>query len=317
MKLLNILESKLFYSIMPIIPILAILSVTDSFYSDIEKLKKDYNKNIIYLSEQREMTINAIINNKIAQSKVQNHNMKKELINELHKSYNNNHNLIINDIKEKNVPEKLYNVYTKVLNHDYENSKIYDIIEADNLVFISNGYGILEIIDKTNPHRNSIQFRSWDDLIKFSFNKELSKKTISDIMLMRERTFIKESNYAILTNYNISNRFNINSPNLLPDIIATNDLMLYKNFDILVPTYVTIVKSPDDIIIIRELNLFNIIEPYIYSIHKYNEMIEDYKHDMNKLIFLKIIACIVIAFSLLVSFFLALLSALEKIKETR
>lgn len=317
MKISDILNSRLFYSIIPIIPILIILGITDSFYNDIKNLKKEYNKNIIQLTEQKEFTINSIINNRISQAKIQNHNIKLDLIQNLHKEYNNDYSMIMSDLKKGYISPKLYNVFIKILNKDYENTKIYDIIESDNLVFISNGHGVFEIVDKNDVHRHIIEYKNWNNLLETFYNKDLAKQTIDDILMMRDKTFIFESKYATLFKYNISNQFNIKSPNLLNDIIKSDNLILFKNFDILVPTYITILKSPDDIIIIREINLFNIIEPYIYSIHKYNEMIEIYKHDMNKLIFLNIIACVIIATTLLISFFLALMSALEKIKEIR
>ena len=317
MKISKIIESRLFYSILPIIPILIILYITDSFYFDIECLKKDYNININQLHNQKILTIYSIINNRISQAKIQNHNIKLDLIRTLHNEYNNNNILIIKDLNKKEIPYKLYKTYLHVLNKDYENSKIYDVIEMDNVVFISNGRGVVEINDKTSAYRNILGYKSWDELIRKYYNKDLTKQSIDDILSMKDKTILLESKYATLTNYDISKNFDIKSPNLLSDIINKNDLLLFKNFNILVPTYITIVNSPDDIIIIREINLFNIIEPYMYSIYKYNEMVEDYKHDMNKLIFIKIMACITIASALLISFFLALLSAIEKIKETR
>ena len=71
------------------------------------------------------------------------------------------------------------------------------------------------------------------------------------------------------------------------------------------------------VVIIREINIHRIIEPYIYYINQYTTMMESYRHDMSKIIYIKVITCILISLALLVSFVLAVLSSFSEIYKIR
>lgn len=316
MKSYKNIDTRFLFTILPIIPILIILFITDSFYSDIESLKADYSKNINHLVTQKKITLSTIISNRIAHAKMQNHSIQLELLKSINSNYPDK-KIVINEMSGENISTDFSKILTNVLNKDHERSKMYDVLDQDHIVFICNYKGIFELSDNHNSQSNSAVYKSWNSFISSTYNKEFTKRTINRILSIGYSRHLIESKLATLSEYNVTTYFDISSQNLLEDIINTGDIGVYQYFDILVPTYVSIYKSPDDVIIIRRINLFSIIEPYIFSIHRYDSMVEDYKHDMNKLIFLKIMACVTITIALLGSFFLALFSALEKIKEKR
>lgn len=315
--MLSKFNSKGFFALIPILPILVFLFITDAFYYDINELKSEYLNNIRKLETQKKTTVRTIILNRISQAKIQNHNMSIELKKCLNEEYNNDKFAISNDIENNILDNKLRKVFIHVLNKDHEMSRMYDTIEPDHIVFISNKYGIIELTNKNIANRSFISYKKWKEIVDSKNNKDLTDSAIHGILNMTEDIIIWESNLATIEKFDLDAQYKSSGIKTISHLINNNQENIFKYYSVIVPTYVSINKEPDDIIILREINLFNIIEPYIYSINKYNAMVEDYKYDMSKLIFLKIMACVTLTVTLLGSFFLALFSAFEKSKEKR
>lgn len=317
MKLKDV-KSRIIYGLLPIIPILVILFITDSFYTDINNLKHDYQNNIKNLEIQKNVTIYSIINARIYQSKMQNNKIILDLQEKLHESYGKDeksHYGIKKDINEIR-SEKIIDIITEVILKDYELTKLYDTINPDNIVFMSNTNGVIEFSDNSHVKKtNFIRFKNWDSVIDTKINNQLAINAIEDILNMHDNTIFWESKYVTRTKpsirYSTPNNENFNH------ILNKVDKNEWVYYNILIPSYMYINSSPTDLIIVREINLYKLLEPYIHSINKYDAMVEEYKFDMSRLIFTKIIACISIAISLLMSFFFALCSTLENIKQKR
>ena len=313
-KLRDLFDNKMIYAMIPIIPILAILYITDSFYSDINDLKTDYLANIRSLELQKISTINSIINNRIFQAKMQNNKMIIDLNESFSKMYVSE-NKIKEDIDDKH-SNLIIEILTSAIVKDYELTKLYDAIDPDNIVFMSNKYGIIEFTDNSHSrHATFIRFKNWRAVLENKPNKSLSESAISDILNVHNNIIFWESIYA--TDDKPSVRYSTTRNENLQHILKNNDENEWKYYSILVPSYLNINGSPKDLIVIREINLYKVLEPYIHSINKYDSMVEEYKFDMSRLIFTKVIACVVIAIVLVGSFLLALCSALEKNKEKR
>ena len=105
---------RLLYGIIPIIPILVFLVITDSFYSDINELKKDYSNNIMQLKLQKEDTIRSIIYNRISLAKIQNDSVKKNLIEEVNKEYGSL-DAVADDIYSSTITPKMFKIYSRII----------------------------------------------------------------------------------------------------------------------------------------------------------------------------------------------------------
>ena len=318
MKIPKLFDSRTVYAILPIIPILVILYITDSFYTDISNLKTEYISNIENLKIQKNGTINSIINNRIMQSKIQNNKMIIDLQSKLHTAYgedDKSHYNMQQDIE--NIHSKtIIDILTTVIVKDYELTKLYDAIDPDNIVFMSNKYGVIEFADNSHVRKATfIRFKNWRDVISTKTNRTLAENAITSILSMKNNIIFWESDYV--TEFRPSTRYIECTYNNFQTIIDSKDENEWKYYNVLVPTYMHIHDSSTDLIIIREINMYKMLEPFIHSIKKYDAMVEEYKFDMTKLIFMKITACIGIAIVLLASFFLAICSASEKIKEKR
>ena len=306
---------RLLYGIIPIIPILVFLVITDSFYSDINELKKDYSNNIMQLKLQKEDTIRSIIYNRISLAKIQNDSVKKNLIEEVNKEYGSL-DAVADDIYSSTITPKMFKIYSRIILKDRGLSRMYDVIEPDHILFISNKTGILSITEDINPHKPYHSFRSWNDVMNTKLNKKITENAINSILAVSDYPILWESDFATMNRYVLEAMYDLNK-DMLENVIGKDSDYAFKSFCILVPCYVSLAGHPYDVIIIREINMFNIIEPYMFYLHRFNTMIEEYKFDMSRLIFFKILACIIIAMALFCSFFLALCSTLERIKEKR
>jgi len=215
MKLYKNIDTRFLFTILPIIPILIILFITDSFYSDIESLKADYNKNINHLVTQKKVTLSTIISNRIAHAKIQNHSIQLDLL----KSINNNYQdkkIIINEMNSEDISTDFSKILTNVLNNDHERSKMYDVLDQDHIVFICNYKGIFELNDNYNSYSNSTVYQSWNSFIASTYNKEFTKRTINRILTIGYSQHLIESKLATLSEYNVATYFDISSQNLLP-----------------------------------------------------------------------------------------------------
>ena len=310
--------SRIIYGLLPIIPIIVILFITDSFYIDINSLKQDYQTNIKNLELQKNSTINSIINTRVYQSRIQNNKVIFDLQQKLHENYGKDdiaHEGIKKEINDTR-SEKIVNILTEVIIKDYELTKLYDAIDPDNIVFMSNKYGIIEFADNSHIKKsNFIRFKNWDSVIDAKVNNQLASNAISDILNMHNNITFWESIYV--TKDKPSIRYSTPNNENFRHILNKVDKNEWKYYNLLVPSYMYINSSPTDLIIVREINLYKLLEPYIHSINKFDAMVEEYKFDMTRLIFTKIIACIVISVALLMSFFFALCSTLENIKQKR
>lgn len=306
------LNLRVIFGIIPLIPILILLAITDSFYNDINNLKRDYNANITHLEMQRDGMIRAIIFNRYNLAKAQNEVLKNDLLKTIDEKYASRKEAL-EDIKDSSISPKMYNIYAEVIEDDYVSTKLYDITQADHLVFISNKFGMLMVNSNLNPHKPYNAFRSWDDIMNIKVNKKITDLAIKSILYGSEHIIFWESAHATIHGTYLEGIIDMHK-DVFEEIINKDDESIFKCFSVLVPTYISIGDAEDDIIIVREIDMFNIIQPYLYQFHKFHHMIEEYKFDMSRLIFIKILSCIAVSIALFCSFFLALWSTLDRLK---
>lgn len=305
---------KIIYALLPIIPLIAFLVTIDSFYTSILHDKAEYKQYIENLEKDREITLNTIIFNRIHQAKIQNIYIADELRDEFNSTYGNDVDEIKKEILSNNISVGILSTFGRVLIKDITISKLYDAIEPDHVLLFSNNFGIIEL-NTTFSRAHITEFKKWEEIMRKKINKNLTKHAIEKLTNGSEDVIFWESNYASSHIYDTT----ILSPSRkeLDKMIKSHDLQIFHYYNLLIPTYISFGNKSNDFAIVREINLHRIIEPYVYSINQYTTMMESYRHDMLKIIYVKVITCILISLALFMSFVLAVLSTFSKIYETR
>ena len=302
------------YALLPVIPLIIFLIVTDTLYTSVSHDKQEYKHCIEVLEKEREIAINTIIYNRIHQAKVQNFYISDDLDDKIRKKYGTN----IEDVKDliisKNMSVDILTVFGRVLIKDITIAKLYDAIEPDHVLLFSTKYGLIEL-NTTYSKAHITEFRNWETVLSRKMNKELATNAIDKLLTRSDDIVFWESNYS--TAHMKETTISSPSREQLNNLIRMQNLDIFHYYNLLIPIYVTLGDTPTDLIIIREINIYRILEPYVYYLNQYATMIESYRHDMSKIIYVKVITCILISLALFVSFVLAMLSSFSKIYETR
>lgn len=304
-------NSKLFHLILVLIPIFCFVIISDIFVSDISSIKKDTSENIIKLEEKKNKSIHYIIDNRIRQAIMQNN-----YIEDTFKSYISDYDKeqLKEELNSDALDSKVVNMLSNIIIYDTKITNLFETHYADHVLFISNKNGIINVynLSSNNPE---VVFTNWDEYIRRKNNTSLTSSAINKLIAKQSSILVWES--SIATNNNINNEnYTDSSESTINDIINTDDSTEYKCYNILIPTYVNITDKNDsyDFIIVREINLYKTIEPFSYNISKYDAIIEDYKHEMNNLLYTTILFSISITMSLSISIIIGVLKTNNYIK---
>ena len=306
-------DSKKFHLLLVLIPIICFIIVSDIFVSDIRTIKQDTSDNIQILEEKKTESIHYIIDNRIRQARLQN-----AYIESAFKSYVNNYYDTTQLQKEMNsdvLDSKIINILSNIIIYDTKITSVFETHYSDHILFISNKNGIINIynLSSNNPE---IMFTNWDDYIAKKNNTQLTSSAIDKLINKKDSVLVWESSIATKNNI-LNTEYTNSSEETIDKIIRTNNSFEYRYYNLLVPTYVNINNQEDDtydFIIVREINLYKTLEPLSYNINKYDTIIEDYRHEMNNLLYITILFSISITISLSISIIIGVLKTNNYIK---
>lgn len=306
-------DSKKFHLLLVLIPIICFIIVSDIFVSDIRTIKQDTADNIQILEEKKTESIHYIIDNRIRQAKLQN-----AYIESAFKSYVNDYydtTQLQKEMNSDNLDSKIINILSNIIIYDTKITSVFETHYSDHILFISNKNGIINIynLSSNNPE---IMFTNWDDYIAKKNNTQLTSSAIDKLINKKDSVLVWESSIATKNNI-LNTEYTNSSEETIDKIIRTNNSFEYRYYNLLVPTYVNINNQEDDtydFIIVREINLYKTLEPLSYNINKYDTIIEDYRHEMNNLLYITILFSISITISLSISIIIGVLKTNNYIK---
>ena len=306
-------DSKKFHLLLVLIPIICFIIVSDIFVSDIRTIKQDTSDNIQILEEKKTEAIHYIIDNRIRQAKLQN-----AYIESAFKSYVNDYydtTQLQKEMNSDNLDSKIINILSNIIIYDTKITSVFETHYSDHILFISNKNGIINIynLSSNNPE---IMFTNWDDYIAKKNNTQLTSSAIDKLINKKDSVLVWESSIATKNNI-LNTEYTNSSEETIDKIIRTNNSFEYRYYNLLVPTYVNINNQEDDtydFIIVREINLYKTLEPLSYNINKYDTIIEDYRHEMNNLLYITILFSISITISLSISIIIGVLKTNNYIK---
>lgn len=306
-------DSKKFHLLLVLIPIICFIIVSDIFVSDIRTIKQDTAYNIQILEEKKTESIHYIIDNRIRQARLQN-----AYIESAFKSYVNDYydtTQLQKEMNSDNLDSKIINILSNIIIYDTKITSVFETHYSDHILFISNKNGIINIynLSSNNPE---IMFTNWDDYIAKKNNTQLTSSAIDKLINKKDSVLVWESSIATKNNI-LNTEYTNSSEETIDKIIRTNNSFEYRYYNLLVPTYVNINNQEDDtydFIIVREINLYKTLEPLSYNINKYDTIIEDYRHEMNNLLYITILFSISITISLSISIIIGVLKTNNYIK---
>lgn len=306
-------DSKKFHLLLVLIPIICFIIVSDIFVSDIRTIKQDTANNIQILEEKKTESIHYIIDNRIRQARLQN-----AYIESAFKSYVNDYydtTQLQKEMNSDNLDSKIINILSNIIIYDTKITSVFETHYSDHILFISNKNGIINIynLSSNNPE---IMFTNWDDYIAKKNNTQLTSSAIDKLINKKDSVLVWESSIATKNNI-LNTEYTNSSEETIDKIIRTNNSFEYRYYNLLVPTYVNINNQEDDtydFIIVREINLYKTLEPLSYNINKYDTIIEDYRHEMNNLLYITILFSISITISLSISIIIGVLKTNNYIK---
>lgn len=306
-------DSKKFHLLLVLIPIICFIIVSDIFVSDIRTIKQDTADNIQILEEKKTESIHYIIDNRIRQARLQN-----AYIESAFKSYVNDYydtTQLQKEMNSDNLDSKIINILSNIIIYDTKITSVFETHYSDHILFISNKNGIINIynLSSNNPE---IMFTNWDDYIAKKNNTQLTSSAIDKLINKKDSVLVWESSIATKNNI-LNTEYTNSSEETIDKIIRTNNSFEYRYYNLLVPTYVNINNQEDDtydFIIVREINLYKTLEPLSYNINKYDTIIEDYRHEMNNLLYITILFSISITISLSISIIIGVLKTNNYIK---
>lgn len=284
-KYINKKYIRLFYSLLVIVPAILLLIFTNSIYTNISTIKNNMNKNISSINDMKTITTSSIINNYITKAEVQNKYISEYILYGLATTNNNSLHDVINN-------------NNFIDNHIYSRHKGYSVlfksIQNDRVLFIADKDGI-QYMDTMNAPLTEFKFNTVPIISNKKELDELSNKSIE----------------YIRNKYN--NKNEINEEILKNDIFTNiNDL---KDWNILIPTYISINNGNTyDFLIIREIPLNKIMQPYAYDINYYCNIINDYKDATNRLLVIIFIFASILNVLLIFAIICSIIKAVKEFK---
>lgn len=306
-------DSKKFHLLLVLIPIFCFIIISDIFVSDIRTIKQDTADNIQILEKKKTESIHYIVDNRIRQARLQNAYIESAFKSYVEDNYDTTQ--LQKEMNSDNLDSKIVNILSNIIIYDTKITSIFETHYSDHILFISNKNGIINIynLSSNNPE---IMFTNWDDYIAKKNNTQLTSSAIDKLINKQDSVLVWESSIATKNNI-LNTEYTNSSEETIDKIIQTDNSFEYRYYNLLVPTYVNINNNQEDtydFIIVREINLYKTLEPLSYNINKYDTIIEDYKHEMNNLLYITILFSISITISLSISIIIGVLKTNNYIK---
>lgn len=283
--------------LMVIIPVICLYFVVTGTFSTIVNIKSEIYSNAVRLENSKRESIKYIITNRINQAKMQN-----EFIASTMKEDLSDHDKIIlhEDMKSNKITPHVTKILSDTIIYDMQINQIFNTKFTDHILFISNKDGIIDItgIEKGSP---VAKFSKWTDIVEKKENKALTENAIYYLIENKSNNLIfweskKATHQRYQSAYNTPNQMTLMA---LVDNIPIKDLI---NYNLLIPVYISFNPENDqdyEFIIVREINVFSILKPFTYDINKYDIIIEEYRYNMNTLLFLSLFVGTIISLLLL------------------
>lgn len=286
-------------------PVLGIVLICDIFYYEIKDIQSQYQDEVTTIQERKTDAIYSIILSRREQGLMQNQYIINNLKNEIKNNYTDTDALRF-DLVTRSSP--FIDICSNALSNDMNIVKNYtDISSRAESVFICDKIGV---ISDNGFVEKSIINRSWSDEVSHKANKELTNNAIYMLINQNKDTIFwpSDKNVSLYTDSD----FKVKEPNnyILRQLISKNNIYSLKNYNILIPSYITdtgdIFGVPDidahglpndnnKIIIVREINMFDIVSPYIDSLNQYDILIDRYTLKIDDYIWSKSLAYIALS----------------------
>lgn len=303
--------------ILALIPIIIMIIVCNDIYYEIESINKQYESNVSELQYRKIQIIDYIIDERRKQMSIQNLYVSQFMMYNLSNIYSSDYDQLTKDVNSRSYTPAL-DVYNKVIIEDMELLKAAEVKYSGETLFICDNTGI--ITDTRYSAKPAM--RDWKTIINTKSNPTLTQNTI-DQLLNKQKTVLfweTSDNYSIIEADNGDDGVNSPDMNTINLIVTSYGLKGLASYNLLVPEYIsptdtsfnfTDSKVPNiignKIILVREINLYSIIEPYLSDIQNYDYVIKQYTENSRSAINNKIITCVIISGFLICSFLFCLL----------
>lgn len=306
-------------------PIFILFLICDIFYYEIKDIQSQYQTEVDYIKERRVEAIYSIIQSRREQGLMQNQYVVNTIKRNIKNNYSDN-NILRYDLITRSSP--FIDLCSEAINKDMNIVKEYtDISSRAESIFICDKIGI---ITDNGYVEKSIVNRSWSDEINHKYNHLLADNAIYMLIGQNKDIIFWESDKNI-SGY-VKPSFNVTEPNnyILKEIIRNSDIYALKNFNILIPSYITdtgdIFGVPDvdehglpndnnKIIVVREINMFDIVAPYIDGLRQYDLFINNYTLKIEDYIKSKII--LYLTFSIICLFAIVIVVFIVRHKDNK
>lgn len=298
-KLENINFYKRFLMCVILLPIIIVALICINCYEDIQAIRSQYNTEISNITQKKADAIDMIILAKRKESLIQN----RYLINNLEMGIKNNYS--DNDELKKDLilrHDKFVNLCYNSLKTDKELYEKYVqgmSSTGSESVFICDKRGIISDIGYVPK---SLQRRDWGTELDTKKNRLLAASATQMIFNQINDVIFWESDEIIPSN-NHDNNATIPSNDKLLEIIKSSGLYALKDYNLLVPSYITdtgdifgvpdvnergIANDNNKIIVVREINMYDIIYPHTELLDKYDLLITAYNDKLSEHIAVKV-----------------------------
>lgn len=294
-------------------PIIALIAESYQTYYDIQYIKVHYQSDITKIDDRKWDLIENSINENISKATIETKYIKNNIISDIYLSYGNNLNNLYTDLIERK-DSPIFYIFNKEIDNVYLNNN-----SENNRVFIADKTGILADKGFVASNKDS---RDWKTEINSKSNSNLAKISINNILSEQPELSIWESNNI---NPNIENN-SLTYPSLteLKTMYFKYGYLAFKNYNILVPAYITkdgdifgipdvndhgIKNNNNKIIIIQEFNIYDCIAVHKSVLDKYDNTIAQYKENEQQLVNEKIYEFIFMTIILVTTFAIVLIVA--------
>lgn len=289
--------SNKIHVLMVIIPVICLYFVVTGTFSTIVNIKSEIYSNAVRLENSKRESIKYIITNRINQAKMQNEFIASTMKEDLSDS---DKIILHEDMKSNKITPHVTKILSDTIIYDMQINQIFNTKFTDHILFISNKDGIIDItgVEKGCP---VAKFIKWTDVVEKKENKALTENAIYYLIENKSNNLIfweskKATNQRYQSAYNTPNQITLMA---LIDNVPINDLI---NYNLLIPVYISFNQENNqdyEFIIVREINIFSILKPFTYDINKYDIIIEEYRYNMNTLLFLSLFVGTIISLLLL------------------
>lgn len=326
MKLKPSIESHRRYSkrvlmIVAIIPIISLVMICNNFYAEVTNINETYYSNIAELKARKLDIIDYIIDEKIEQALVQNKYVETQIIKQLDSAYppSGDRAQLKADLESRTDSSEALHIFDKAIQSDTNMLQNLDSKYYEESLFICDRKGIIDDTGYVNP---AVTSRDWESEIQYKKNKDLARNAVN-LLLSKSDDIIFWDADDNIPKYVVDTKENVLVPdrNSLRQMVDQSGAMVLRNYNLLIPTYITpngdIFGVPDTdehglpsnnnkLIIVREINMYNIVKPYITDISNYDYLINQYKSNVKAVIHAKISFCLFISTIFIVAFALIL-----------